>query len=235
MLLQHKNLRLLRWSLSTAFCLFAFPRSLMAQPTLRITSPTEGTLVDGGRMLMVSVEASPATAFQRAFIIGSDPIGFSQALEHPPYKFTLPIPRHITPRREGYQIIAVGILAPGRNVNSDPVIIYVEHPDVPEILISGNYSLNLSVYPSSTPAQPYHLRLSKVGFEERLYLMGIFSGREQVDLTESRYVKYSSSNPRVAKVNEIGTVHATGIGAAKITVTYRSKSVIVPVTVGGEP
>jgi len=30
-------------------------------------------------------------------------------------------------------------------------------------------------------------------------------------------------------------VHATGMGSTKITITYRSKSVIVPVTVGESP
>jgi hypothetical protein len=235
MMLQRKSLGLLPWSMGMAFCLFASMGWLMAQPTLRITTPTEGVIVNAGQALTVTVEASPASAFQAVIIIGSDPIGFSQVLEHPPYKFTVPIPRQITPRREGYRITADGILAPGRGATSHPVRIIVERADIPEILISGNYSLNSGFYPSSTPAQPYHLRLSKVGFEETLYLMGMFSGREQVDLSESKYVKYSSDNLRVAEVNEIGTVHATGIGSAKITVSYRSKSVRVPVTVGGEP
>jgi len=117
-------------------------------------------------------------------------------------------------------------------VYSESVRIYLERPDLPEILIPGNYSLISGIYPSSTPAQPYRLPLSKVGWEEMLHLMGLFPGRDQVGFTESRYIKYSSDNLRVAKVNEIGTVHATGIGSANITITYRSKSVIVPVTVG---
>jgi hypothetical protein len=235
MLLQCKGLGVWTWSLSMVFCLFgsAAPFCVMAQSTLRITSPTEGAIVNAGQALTVTVEASPANAFEGIVII--TPLGFSQVLQRPPYEFTLLIPRDVTPRREGYVITADGVTGPGQGATSNPVRIVVERADIPEILLPGNYSLNSGFYPSSTPAQPYHLRLSKVGFEERLYVMGIFSGRKQVDLSESRYVKYSSDNLRVAKVNEIGTVHATGIGSAKITITYRSKFVIVPVTVGGEP
>jgi len=234
MLPKMNGLGFLASSLCMAFCAFNPTCHLMAQPTLRITSPPEGTIVNAGQVLTVTVEASPANAFKQVIIIGANPIGFSQVLEQPPYKFTLPIPLHITPRRGGYMITADGILAPGQGASSMPVNIHLERADLPEILLAGDNSLNNGFYPSSTPGKPYQLHLNKVGWEEMLYLMGIFPGREQVDLTESRYVKYSSDNLRVAKINEIGTVHATGIGSAKITITYRSKSVIVPVTVGEE-
>ena len=49
-----------------------------------------------------------------------------------------------------------------------------------------------------------------------LYLMGIFADGEQVNLSESSYLKFSSDNPRVARVTERGTVVATGTGSARI-------------------
>ena len=217
MLPKMNGLGFLASSLCMAFCAFNPTYHLMAQPTLRITSPPEGTIVNAGQVLTVSVEASPASAFKAVIIIGEDPIGFSHVLEQPPYEFTIPIPLKITPRRGGYMITAEGLLAPGKRSGPARTSIHLERSDLPEILIAGDNSLSGSVYPSSTPGKPYQLHLNKVGWEEMLYLMGIFPGREQVHLTESSYVKYSSDNLRVAEINEIGTVHATGIGSAKIT------------------
>jgi hypothetical protein len=225
-------LGLLVWRLGMAFCLFGPTCYLMAQPTLRITSLSEGAIVNAGQVLTVTVEASPPNAFKGVFLVGEDPIGFSQPLERPPYKFTLPIPLHITPRRDGYMITPDGILAPGQAATSLPVSIHVERSDVPITLIPGDYYLNSGVYPSSTSMHVYRsLQLSKVGWAEMLYVLGIFPDQEQVDLSESSYLRYSSDNPGVAKVDQRGTVLATGIGSARITITYRSKSVIVPVTV----
>jgi hypothetical protein len=232
--MQRNRMGLLPWYLGAALCLCSLTRSLKAQPTLRITSPADGTIVDAGSVLTVTVEASPANTFQLVMIIGEDPIGSSQFLERPPYRFTVEIPRRVTPRRDGYDLTPVGSSGGTPFLDFKPLTIYVERPDLPEILLAGDSSLNSGFYPSSTPRKPYQLHLNKVGWEEMLYLMGIFPGRAQVDLTESKYVKYSSDNLRVAKINEIGSVHATGIGSAKITITYRSKSVIVPVTVGEE-
>lgn len=207
----------------------------MAQPTLRITSPPEGAIVNAGQVLTVTVEASPTDAFKEVVVIGHDPIGFSQVLDQPPYKFTLPIPLQITPRRGGYMITADGTLAPGQGARSVPVSIHVERADIPITLIPGDYALPLSLYPSSTSVHVYRsLHLAKVGWAEMLYVLGVFPDQKQVDLTESSYLRYSSDNLRVARVDETGTVLATGIGSAHIAITYRSKSVIVPVTVGEE-
>jgi hypothetical protein len=231
--MQRNRMGLLPWYLGAALCLCPVTGSLKAQPTLRITSPADGTIVNAGSVLTVSVEASPAAAFQLVMIIGEDPIGFSQFLEHPPYRFTMEIPRRVTPRRHGYDLTPVG-RSGAEPLDFKPLTIFVERPDLPEILLAGDSFLNNCIYPSSTPKEPYRLHLNKVGAEEMLYLMGIFPGPglQQVDLTESKYVKYSSDNLRVAKVDEIGTVHATGIGSANITISYRNKSVAVPVTVG---
>ena len=215
-----------------AVCLFGPTCHLMAQPTLRITSPTEGAVVNAGQALNVTVEASAANAFEQVIIIS--PLGFSQVLAQPPYKFTLPIPLNITPRRSGYSITADGIGArAGHEFGAGRY--HVERPDIPASLIIGDSYLNSGEYSFHVDA-----RLSiPASFESRMggnvVRAGIFPDRKQVDLTESSYLKYSTDNPRVAKVDNRGTVLATGIGSAKITVTYRNKSAIVPVTVGEEP
>ena len=67
-----------------------------------------------------------------------------------------------------------------------------------------------------------------------IYVVGVFPDHEEVDLTESSFLKYFSDNERVVKVAERGTVVSTGIGSANIMIRYRSKSVVLPVIVGRE-
>jgi Bacterial Ig domain len=221
------------WSLGTAFCLFGPTCHLMAQPTLRITSPTEGAVVNPGQVLTVTVEASPKDAFDDVAVIGWSPIGLQQVLTAPPYRFSLRIPQSIVPARS-YHLTAAGGLHEIRSepVYSGAVSIQVERADIATSLIPGDYYINSGEYPSTSMHVYRSLRLSRVGIAEMLYVRGIFADHEQVDLTESSYLKHSSDNPRVAKVDERGTVVATGTGSARITITYRSKSVVVPVTVG---
>jgi hypothetical protein len=75
---------------------------LLAQPTLRITAPRNGAVVNSGRAITVTVEASGT--FSKVFLVGKDPIGFTKYLTAPP---------------------------PGQNVYSDPVSIDVERSDAP--------------------------------------------------------------------------------------------------------
>ena len=91
----------------------------------RITSPAEGTIVHGGEVLTVTVEASPADAFEAIIIDGNGPVYAKWAILRPPYEFSIPIPLNVAPRREGYHITADGLLAPGRGVTSEPVRIYL--------------------------------------------------------------------------------------------------------------
>jgi hypothetical protein len=48
---------------------------LTAQPSLRITSPANGTTVHPGDTLTVTVDVSPPTVFQYVVVVGFDPIG----------------------------------------------------------------------------------------------------------------------------------------------------------------
>lgn len=67
--------------------------------------------------------------------------------------------------------------------------------------------------------------------EQRLSIDGIFADGKTRDISKSREINYSSSNPQVVTVTPDGLVKAIGEGAATITITYKGKPATVPVKV----
>jgi hypothetical protein len=186
--------------------------ALRAQPTLKITSPADGTVVSSGQTLVVKVGAAPA-AFQRVLVVGDDPIGESQILTSPPYEFQLQIPSDIDSGT--YSLTAVGIIRIGSPVYSDPITVDIERPDSPQRLRSALSTLGFDY----------------VGDNITLVVTGFFADGSRVDLTHSTLTKYTSDTPTVATVDDQGLVTGTAPGSAKITIRNGDAIVLVPVTV----
>lgn len=163
------------------------------------------------------MDVEPAGAFREVIVIGQGPIGFSEIRTAPPYQFSMRIPRDTRPRR--YNLTADGTLLPRQGAGSDPVTIDVERSDEP----------------SSLKCEPSLLDFALVGDRTSLSPIGTFEGEESVDLQESSYIHYSSDNPAVAAVRDDGIVTATGMGSARIRISYRGRSVTVPVRVRQQP
>jgi Big-like domain-containing protein len=110
------------------WALMCLSASLLAQPSLRITSPADGTVFHPGESIKVNVEASGT--FKMVMVIGYDPLGGTFPLSAPPYEFTIQIPDryHIAPGR--YLLTADGFIEPGKSVASKTVVIKVEPADV---------------------------------------------------------------------------------------------------------
>jgi len=107
---------------------------LVAQPSLRITSPPDGTTVHPGESLTVTVEASPPGAFRVVFVAGFEPIGFGkEETDKPPDKFTLQIPSSIRPDK--YTVTAGGSVEPNHIISANPIHILVERIDYPVSMI----------------------------------------------------------------------------------------------------
>jgi hypothetical protein len=92
---------------------------LAAQPSLRITSPADGTTAHPGELLTVTVDVSPPEGvFRSVYVVGVDPIGNSkERLTAPPYRFTIEIPNGITPG--SYYLTAMGFTLSGQPVASN--------------------------------------------------------------------------------------------------------------------
>jgi hypothetical protein len=191
---------------STPFLMLSLSVGLLcAQPTLRITSPKDGTIVNPGQALIVTVTAFPAGAFQQVIIIGCGPIGFSRPISAPPYRFTIQIPSKIDPGR--CLLTADGATAPGQGTMSEPITIVVERADSP---------VSLRVEPSL-------LRLS-IGRKGYLSVEGVFEDGTTTDLTKSSRTKFTSSAPSVASVDAQGIVTPLTPGSTRVVVTNGNAS-----------
>jgi hypothetical protein len=186
---------------------------LLAQPTLRITEPSDGTLVASGQTVGVVVQVSPPGAFQMVVVVAGDPIGYSDSRATAPYQFHLQVPAKAEPGR--YPITASGIIGPGNPIHSAPIHIQVEHPGTP----------------LSLRAEPSILEFDRLGDECPIDALGRFADADRVDLERSTYIRFVSDASQVATVTPSGWVTAVGPGTAQITIRYQGVSVVVPVTV----
>jgi hypothetical protein len=182
-----------------------------AQSTLRITSPTEGTIVAPGSALTVSVEATPF-AFQNIMILAA-PIDFGDPIGSPPYTFHLSVPAD-TPSGI-YTIEALGVVGPGNWVYSDSVTIDVERTDSPQKLT----------------AVLKDLYLDGPGDSMGMQLKGDYADGSTADLTHSKWTTYNSYTPAVATVDANGVVTAVAPGYTPFSAHYKDLELVFSATV----
>jgi hypothetical protein len=190
-----------------------FLAGMAATPELKITAPPEGTVVAPGGVLMVTVEATPF-AFQSVILAGK-PIGFSDVLTAPPYRFGVriwPDTPAGTDTLDAYGLIEPG--KPGKFIASS-LTIDVERPDTPLSLKTDFKTLSFD----------------HVGDDFHFTLTGTFADGAIVGLTRSRYTSYRSTSAAVADVEADGHVTAKGAGSTVITIQHRDQSITVRVTV----
>ncbi|MHB8527459.1 MAG: Ig-like domain repeat protein [Candidatus Acidiferrales bacterium] len=189
-------------------------------PLLQITSPAEGTVVNPGQTISVTVTSPGNASFLQVGVIGEGPIGFSSLVTSVPAQFSMSIPTNIACRK--FMLTAVGATSSGQSAESLTILIDVERPDRPTAL---------SQLDSKTPG----LSFDAIGEQLPLVLLGTFSDGSILDVTRSTNVTYSSSDSSIAAVDTNGMVTGTGTGDATITATYsvngQNVSLAIPVTV----
>ncbi len=193
---------------AASLIVLVFACTLKAQAALQITSPADGTMVNPGQTLNVTVSSSGAT-FAQVIVMGQDPMGFSQVLTAPPYQFSIQIPSDIRPGR--YTLTASGAISPEQGAESDPISIDVERPDAPEGMSTDPSSLTLPV-----------------GGQSGLRVIGYYADGSSVDLSRSTQITYLSQAPGAATVTSEGLVTAVTPGTTNIVI---NGNMIVPVTV----
>ena len=177
------------------------PATAGAQALLEISSPAAGSIVNPGQTMTVVVTSPANAAFLGVGVIGESPIGMSTVASALPAQFSFDIPADITCRR--YQVAANGRTSSGQDVETS-ITIDVERSDMP----------------SSIRTTLSSLRFEAPGGYVPLDIMGSFSDGKVLDVTQSSYVAYTSSNPAIATVTTWGQVTAVAAGDALITVTY---------------
>jgi Big-like domain-containing protein len=188
-----------------------------SSPSLQITSPSIGAVVNPGQTISVTVTSPAGTSFAQVGVVGEDPIGFSSIATSVPAQFSITIPTDIACRP--FMLTAVGTTSSGQSVQSATILIDLERPDLPTAL----------------SAQILGIKFKSLGEQFPIVLLAAFSDGSILDVTQSSNVVYSSSNTSIATVDANGLVTAVAEGTTSISVTYgqspSSLSASVPVTV----
>ncbi|HEY3937943.1 MAG TPA: hypothetical protein VGL97_10960 [Bryobacteraceae bacterium] len=195
--------------LLTGLCAFAF---CFAAAELKITSPKDETVVHPGDAVEVVVSAA-ANEFSVIGISAYSPIPDSDNRTSPPYRFTIHVPRNITPGL--YTLTAVGAATKGEGGSEDSVRIDVEEPDDPvRIWLSLSDSLNL-----------------KVGGSAGVTVVGDFPDGHRRFLDKSKRTKYRSADLHIITVTDDGFVKAVGEGSTELRISIGDKRIVMPVVV----
>jgi hypothetical protein len=171
-----------------------------------IISPAEGTTFKPGDVIPVEVRAASAQTIS-AMMIGS-PLGFGDhARQSPPWSFTLTVPTEDRGMGGGVPLI-------GKHP-----ITAVEEPEIPVKLWSQWTQMIFN---------------SGDDVELPLDISGTFPDGLALDVSESTYISYDSSDTQVATVSAFGMVKPAGPGKAFIGATYgsgeRTIRLVIPVS-----
>jgi hypothetical protein len=155
-----------------------------------------------GQTIAISVVSPAGLSLSQVMLIGEDPIGPSSIATSVPAQFSISIPSGITCRP--YYLTALGATSSGQGEESPTILLDVERSDLPTSLSVPLSSIALAAQGEDFPAQ----------------ILGTFSDGSVLDVTESSYVSYVSSNSVVAYVNATGMITAVSPGSASVTATY---------------
>lgn len=198
---------------SLALAALALPQS---QPSLQISSPSNGALVIAGQTLSVTVTSPAGLSFQMVAVNGPDPVGFNAASTSVPAQFSIGIPSDadVGP----CTLTANGVTQSGQQAVSAPVQIDIERSDLPAAL---------STLDSSSVV------LEAMGEQVHSTVLAHFADGSIVNVTRSTLVSFASSDTAVATVDSSGAITAQSAGSAMVNVMYtlESKTLKVPIPV----
>jgi hypothetical protein len=189
------------FALLAAVSIFAAPQN---QPALQISSPANGSTINPGQTLSVTVISPNGTTFSEVALVGPNPIGFNVVETSVPAQFSLAIPADASCRV--YSLTADGITSSGQRSTSAPIQIDIERPDLPISL--------------STPGSDEILILESLGMDVPLITLATFADGTILDVSESTLLSYNSTNTAIVTVDAAGRVTAIGAGSAAVSMIY---------------
>lgn len=216
------NVRLLRLGLLAAIVATALSSAQTGQSPIKIESPANGSVVNPGQTVKIRVVSTTNAPVSFVGIVGEDPLGMSELVKSVPAEFLITIPSEINACRR-YMVTAVGRTPGSAELLESRIDLDVERSDTPVSIVSFQFpSLTLVADPKERPFY--------------LIILATFADQSKVEVTESSYVTYQSTNEAVATVKGFAGVTAVAPGTATIKVTYKnpnggSAQVSVPVIV----
>ena len=183
-------------ALLTLFVLVSAPSS--AQPSIRITSPADRTVVHPGQTVKVTVHASGMLL--GVFIVPGGPLEYGQPAVSGPGEFLIKVPPGAPAGL--YSVIAGSGVRPREPIYSDPILLDVE-PAAPTVQLSVEPDMLPMVYP---------------GDRHGLRVIAKLGDGSSMEITSSTRTTFSSSAPGVAEVSAGGVVLAKAPGSATIIV-----------------
>ncbi len=181
---------------------------------LLITSPADGTIVTPGQTITVVVTPAPNIRLNGVFLIGRDPIGFTDPKLSPPFVFTITIPTTAGPGK--YNLRAYGDSPSHQDLLKSPLI---------------NLVAEKSESITSLNVEPTIIEFGFAGAQTPLIVSGTFSDGQTFDLRESTKLSCTSQDSTVVKVERECRLTAVGTGNTNIVVSYGDKAMRVPVSV----
>ncbi len=184
---------------------------LVLDANLRVTSPSQGTVVHPGETLTVEVAASGGPFTDGIAVFFGDAAG---EVKSPPYRVSLkvPAPNHPGP----VNVFAVG-RAGSLPIFSDIVPVYIERLDAPEAIFVDRSVIGTE-------------ELS-VGEQGRIYVVGKFRDNPVVNLTDSSLTTFETDKPGIVQIDERGYTKGLASGTTKVTIRYGELRTTVTVVV----
>ena len=196
-------------------------KAVGAGQLLQIDSPADGTVVNPGQTIKVRVTSSTERTWEFVGVLLSIPnVPPTEVVHSLPVEFSITIPANIGACRR-YTLTAMGRTTAGELVESDPVDIDVERPDMPVSLseLNGNSMI------AEAQGQTYPL-----------LMLATFSDRSVWDVSESGKLTFHSTDTKIVTVDGTGKAMAMATGTARIIVSYKNPNgpdvrLTIPVTV----
>lgn len=172
-------------------------------PQLQITSPANHAIIPSGQPLTVTVTSPSKTEFSMLAAIGEEPFGFDVLADSLPARFTFEIPADAS--SGSHRLYVSGRTVTGQDVDTEPVDVDIERPDMP---------LGLELLNGSST-----IYFDDPGERLPLTVLAAFLDKSVVDVTQSTYLTLESMDPSIATIDR-GMVVSVAPGLTYICVTY---------------
>ena len=190
--------------------------ALLAQSTIKITSPANDLVVRPGQT--IEVQASVAGPFSIVSLTGPSTTVelVGKVLYSPPYLFHVTVPAASVP---GRQMIRAALYASENiyPVVSDTLWLDVERPDSPQ-------KITIAETPTSF----------EVGQGTILEVMGKFDEAGDVNLSRSSRTTFAAEPAGIVAIGKDGQVNALASGKARIIARYQDLQAVVNISVMGD-